>query len=128
MKRDNSFRARVLRAYGYRCAFSGIQLKLVDAAHIVPVSYETSTDETSNGIALSPIHHKAYDNGLLTFNEKYQILFNDKEIHILKKIGLDGGIDKFKRDLRPIIDTPPALTDRPNIAYIRTANQLRGWK
>jgi predicted restriction endonuclease len=29
-QRDNSFRARVLRAYNYRCAFSGIQLRLVD--------------------------------------------------------------------------------------------------
>jgi putative restriction endonuclease len=127
-QRDNSFRARVLRVYNYRCAFSGIQLKLVDAAHIVPVGYETSTDETSNGIALSSIHHKAYDNGLITFNERYQIIFNKKEIHKLKEISLDGGFDKFKRGLRPIIDVPPALTDRPNVAYIRTANQLRGWK
>jgi putative restriction endonuclease len=127
-QRDNSFRARVLRAYNYRCAFSGIQLKLVDAAHIVPVSYETSSDETSNGIALSSIHHKAYDNGLITFNEKYQIIFDEEKINKLKKISLDGGLDKFKKGLRPIIDVPPALTDRPNVAYIRTANQLRGWK
>ena len=127
-QRDNSFRARVLRAYNYRCAFSGIQLKLVDAAHIVPVSYETSSDETSNGIALSSIHHKAYDNGLITFNEKYQIIFDEKQIHKLKEISLDGGLDKFKRGLRPIIRVPPALTDRPNVAYILTANQLRGWK
>ena len=127
-QRDNSFRARVLRAYNYRCAFSGIQLKLVDAAHIVPVSYENSSDETSNGIALSSIHHKAYDNGLITFNEKYQIIFDEEKIDKLKAIRLDGGLDKFKKGLRPIIDVPPALTDRPNIAYIRTANQLRGWK
>ena len=127
-QRDNSFRARVLRAYNYRCAFSGIQLKLVDAAHIVPVSYETSSDETSNGIALSSIHHKAYDNGLITFNEKYQIIFDEEKINKLKEISLDGGLDKFKKGLRPIIDVPPALTDRPNVAYIRTANQLRGWK
>jgi len=38
--RDNSFRSRVLTAYSNRCAFCGIQLKLVDAAHILPVSYE----------------------------------------------------------------------------------------
>ncbi|MBN2212469.1 MAG: HNH endonuclease [Sedimentisphaerales bacterium] len=127
-QRDNNFRARVLRAYGYRCAFSGIQLKLVDAAHIVPVSHETSTDETSNGIALSSIHHKAYDKGLITFNEKYQVIFNEKEIKTLKKIGLDGGLDKFKKELRPIIEVPPAITDRPNITYVQMANKLRGWK
>ena len=117
-----------MRAYNYRCAFSGIQLKLVDAAHIVPVGYDNSTDETSNGIALSSIHHRAYDKGLITFNEKYQIVINEQEITKLKEINLHGGLDKFIKGLRPIIDTPPAITDRPNVAYIQKANQLRGWK
>ncbi len=126
-QRNNSFRARVLRAYNYRCAFSGIQLRLVDAAHIVPVSYETSTDETSNGIALSSIHHKAYDKGLITFNEKYQIIFKDSEASKLQELNLHGGLEKFIADLRPIIDVPPAISDRPNVAYVQTANQLRGW-
>ncbi len=127
-QRDNSFRARILRSYNYRCAFSGIQLKLVDAAHIVPVNFETSTDETSNGIALSAIHHKAYDKGLLTFTEDYKIIHNEKEINKLKELNLHGGIDKFLSNLRPIIDVPPAITDRPNVNYIKTANNLRGWR
>lgn len=126
-QRDNSFRARVLRAYNYRCAFSGIQLKLVDAAHIVPVSFETSTDETSNGIALSAIHHKAYDKGLITFNEQYQIIFKESEANKLQELNLHGGFEKFLADLRPIIDVPPSITDRPNVAYVTAANQLRGW-
>lgn len=126
-QRDNSFRARILRAYNYRCAFSSIQLRLVDAAHIVPVNYETSADETSNGIALSAIHHKAYDKGLITFNEKYQIIIKDNEVNRLRELNLHGGLEKFIADLRPIIDVPPAISDRPNVAYIRKANQLRGW-
>jgi putative restriction endonuclease len=32
--RDISFKSRVLTAYGFECAFCGMQLKLVDAAHI----------------------------------------------------------------------------------------------
>lgn len=126
-QRDNSFRARVLRAYNYRCAFSGIQLKLVDAAHIIPVSIDTSTDETSNGIALSAIHHKAYDKGLITFTENYKIVFKESEAHKLKELNLHGGLDKFLAELRPIIDVPPSISDRPNVAYIKMANQLRGW-
>lgn len=126
-QRDISFRSRVLRVYNYHCAFSGIQLKLVDAAHIVPVSFETSTDETCNGIALSAIHHKAYDKGLITFNEKYQIIFNKSEAIKLKELNLHGGLDKFIGELRPIIDVPPAISDRPNINYITIANKLRGW-
>jgi putative restriction endonuclease len=126
--RDNSFKARVLNAYGNKCAFSGIQLKLVDAAHIVPVSYEKSTDETSNGIALSALHHRAYDKGLITFNEQYQIILNNQEMKNLKSIGFDGGMEKFLKELRPIINIPPAITDRPNIHFVKEANRLRGWK
>lgn len=125
--RDNSFKARVLNAYGNKCAFSGMQLKLVDAAHIIPASYENSTDETSNGIALSALYHRAYDKGLVTFNERYQIIANTKELNKLKEIGFDGGMDKFMKELRPIINVPPAVNDRPNINFVREANKLRGW-
>jgi putative restriction endonuclease len=126
--RDTSFKARVLNAYGNKCAFSGLQLKLVDAAHILPVSYDTSTDDTSNGIALSALYHRAYDRGIVTFNEQYQTIVNTAEMKKLKEIGFDGGMDRFIKDLRPIINVPPAITDRPNINFIKEANQLRGWK
>lgn len=126
--RDTSFKARVLSAYGNKCAFSGMQLKLVDAAHILPVSYDTSTDDTANGIALSALYHRAYDRGILTFNEKYQTIINTTEMKKLKDIGFDGGMDKFIKDVRPIINVPPSITDRPNINFITEANKLRGWK
>jgi len=60
--RDNSFRDRVMTAYSHKCAFCGMQLDLVEAAHILPVSVPKSTDETGNGIAMCALHHKAYDN------------------------------------------------------------------
>jgi len=125
--RDNSFKRRVLNAYGNQCAFSGLQLKLVDAAHIVPVTSEKSTDETSNGVALSALYHRAYDRGFIAFNEKYQIVVNEKEMNKLKSIGFDGGMDKFIKSVKPIMVVPPAINDRPNINYIRVANKLRGW-
>jgi putative restriction endonuclease len=105
-----------------------MQLKLVDAAHIVPVSSDSSTDDTANGIALSALYHRAYDKGLVTFNEQYQIIVNTNEMKKLKDIGFDGGMDKFIKDLRPIINVPPAISDRPNVAFIKEANKLRGWK
>lgn len=126
--RDASFKARVLNAYGNRCAFSGLQLKLVDAAHILPVSDSSSTDLTSNGIALSALHHRAYDAGLITFDDKYRILTNTSRLNDLKKIGFDGGMKEFIEGLRPIIVLPPSISDRPNINYVKKANRLRGWK
>jgi putative restriction endonuclease len=126
--RDVNFQARVLTAYGNKCAFSGMQLKLVDAAHIIPVSYENLTDETSNGIALSALYHRAYDKGLVTINEQYQTVVNSTRLKYLKEIGFDGGMEEFIKVLRPIINVPPAINDRPNVNYIKAANKLRGWK
>jgi putative restriction endonuclease len=126
--RDTSFNARVLNAYGNKCAFSGIQLKLVDAAHILPVSDAKSTDDTANGIALSALHHRAYDRGLITFDEKYKIIPNAAKFDKLKEIGFDGGMEQFVKGLRPIILVPPAVSDRPNVNFIKDANKLRGWK
>ncbi|GAB4506753.1 MAG: hypothetical protein Fur0017_30080 [Anaerolineales bacterium] len=84
--RDHSFTNRVLTAYSNRCAFCDIQLKLIEAAHILPVSYEGSTDETSNGIALCSLHHKAYD----------------KSLELVSKIPLLGKSPKFTKKIQQL--------------------------
>lgn len=104
-----------------------MQLKLVDAAHILPVSEPTSTDETSNGIALSALYHRAFDRGLVTLNEQYQIIVHDQKLEKLREIGFDGGTKAFSDLLRPVIIVPPAVNDRPNASFIKEANRLRGW-
>lgn len=125
-QRDNSFKSRVLTSYGQKCAICGIQLKLIDAAHIVPVEHHGS-DETNNEIGLCALHHRAFDRSLLTINEKYQILTNSSRMDKFKEIGLDGGMEKFFNDLRAIIHLPPAVSDRPHLENIRAANEIRGW-
>lgn len=106
--RQAGFKRRVLTAYSNQCAFCSIQLKLIDAAHIVPVAQPDSTDFTSNGISLCPLHHRAYDNSLITINENYETLINEDKLDNLRTIGHDGGMKKFIDDLRPIIHIPPA--------------------
>jgi putative restriction endonuclease len=127
-KRDTSFKSRVMSAYDNKCAMCNLQLKLVEAAHILPVTELNSNDYTSNGIALCRLHHRAYDISLVTFNEKYQTLHNETRFKKLKEIGLDGGMDKFLRNLKPIINIPPAINDRPSVQNIRRANKIRGWQ
>ena len=106
--RDNSFKSRILTSYSNKCAFCGVQLKLIDAAHIVPVQHD-GTDETSNGIALCALHHRAFDRNLVTFNGDYQIIYNQNQFDKLREIGLDGGADKFVDDLRAVIHLPRQL-------------------
>lgn len=125
--RDRGFSNRVLTAYSYRCAFCDIQLNLIDAAHIIPVSHENSTDETRNGVALCGLHHKAYDKGIITFNERYQIISSENKMQILRGANRSGEEQRFIRDLRPVINVPPENRDRPHITYVTRANRLRGW-
>lgn len=63
--RTAHFRHQVLTAYAHCCAVTRSQLKLIDAAHILPVQAPGSTDHISNGIALSPTIHRAYDDCLI---------------------------------------------------------------
>jgi len=126
--RDNSFKSRVLAVYTHKCAMCGIQLRLVDAAHILPVTHEHSTDETSNGVAMCALHHRAYDLSLITFDDKYRVQHNRDTMRHLLEIGYDGGMDKFIKELHPLINVPPAIGDRPNRQYVVEANTLRGWK
>jgi putative restriction endonuclease len=125
--RDTNFKKRVLTAYSYKCATCGIQLKLVEAAHIIPANHENSNDETRNGLALCALHHKAYDHALITINEDYSVKFNQLQINELKKLSLDDGLINFSQAMRPLILLPPSITDRPHIEYIKIANKIRGW-
>jgi putative restriction endonuclease len=125
--RDINFSKRVFTAYGHRCAMCGIQLRLLEGAHIVPVAERDSTDETSNGIALCALHHKAYDDSLVTFDEKYRVHLNNNRIKELKKSSRDEGLPAFRKALRTIIYLPPDQRDRPDPDYVEQANDLRGW-
>jgi putative restriction endonuclease len=125
--RDSGFKHRVLTAYNNKCAICSLQLKLVDAAHILPVSHEKSTDETCNGIALCALHHRAYDLSLVTFDEVYKVHYYRSKLVRLRQIGFDGGMDKFIDALQKNINTPPVKNNRPHKAYVIEANRIRGW-
>lgn len=48
---------------------------MVDACHIVPFS-ECYDDTLSNGIALCPNLHRAFDRGLIAISDDYTVLVN----------------------------------------------------
>ncbi len=113
--RKSDFRRRILNAYENRCAVCGVQLELVEAAHIIPVADERSTDLTPNGMALCPLHHKAFDQCLITVSDEYKVLINENERKRLSGIGLIGGIDRFQENLFEKIFTPSERDKKPNI-------------
>lgn len=125
--RAADFRKRVLGAYDHRCAACGVQLKLIEASHIIPVAAPTSTDETKNGIALCALHHTAFDRNLLSFDERYKIEISTSEVSLLAAANLAGGLKEFKQHLRTVIILPNDRRDYPPPQYIAEARKVRNW-
>lgn len=125
--RDRAFSNRVLTAYGRRCAMCGIQLELLDAAHILDASHPDSTDETCNGIALCTLHHRAFDRAFVTFDTNYRIHLNEDMADQFATEGIDGGIREFRSALKPLINLPPDTRDRPDARFVAVVNSMRGW-
>ena len=69
------FRVAILDAYGQRCALSGLaEPTLLDAASIIPHSEATmGQPEVPNGLALSKLHHAAFDSHLLGIDPDYLV-------------------------------------------------------
>jgi putative restriction endonuclease len=125
--RDIRFRRNVLAAYGHECAMCALQLRLVEAAHIVPVGHPSGTDETCNGVALCSLHHSAYDAGLIAFDENYNVLISDAKFAELAAAQRDGGAKAFKDGLRKTLRVPKASEVQPKPDYVKKANAIRGW-
>jgi len=126
--RDRRFSQNVLSAYGQRCAFCEVQLRLLDAAHILPVAHPDSDDLVTNGVALCALHHRAYDAALVTFDDTYSIEISKAAIADLASAGLGGGAQQFVTSLRPSLLLPKAKVDHPSAQMISRANVLRGWQ
>ena len=81
--RDRVFRRTVLRAYGERCAGTGLHLingggrAEVDAAHIRPVE-QNGPDIVGNGLALSGTAHWMFDRGLISLSDSLEILVSSR--------------------------------------------------
>ena len=123
--RNCSFRRLVMQAYEHRCAVSGTQLRLVDAAHIIPTGVVGSTDEVTNGIALSPTFHRAYDRGLLFIDTDYRVRLSQAKIDELEHQHLLGGLPEFRRLEGQRIILPANTLLQPSREYLQRANALR---
>jgi len=78
-RRHPEFRENILRAYEYRCAVCGFDVRLgifpiaLEAAHIK--WYQAGgPDVEVNGLALCALHHKLFDRGAFTLSDNMKIL------------------------------------------------------
>lgn len=84
-KRDPNFRANILKAYEYRCAVCGFDVRLglrpiaLEAAHI-KWRQAGGPDVEVNGLALCSLHHRLFDRGAFTLSKKLEIRVSD-DVH-----------------------------------------------
>ncbi len=82
-KRNRLFRAVIMRLYDFTCAACRHRVLTIEgvtaaeAAHIIPFSV-TQDDRIGNGLALCKLHHWAFDTGLISVGESFELLVSDK--------------------------------------------------
>ncbi len=81
-KRDQAFKNVILDQYDFQCAVTGLKyhsdnLTEAQAAHIIAKGKKGS-DDPRNGIALSRTAHWAFDVGMFTISDQYEIVIHPK--------------------------------------------------
>ena len=77
--RSGLFKRYIPQLYQDTCAMTGMRMRstfkynFIDACHIVPFAI-THDDKVTNGIALCPNLHRAFDRGLVSVDDDYRIL------------------------------------------------------
>jgi putative restriction endonuclease len=95
LSRNSTFSTNVKQAYKSACAICGIQMEVVESAHIIEVCEEGSTDKVWNGIALCAVHHQLFDAHVLAIRPTFEIVVNTYAVDHLRKLGRGEGIDFF---------------------------------
>jgi putative restriction endonuclease len=80
--RSVAFKEVIPKIYNYSCAITGMRIdgtvnvSMIDACHIIPFS-ESYDDTITNGIALCPNMHRAFDRGLISISDNYKVIVSD---------------------------------------------------
>lgn len=113
--RDAQFRARVMTAYGHRCAVCGFDVRIgrqtvaLEAAHVM-WHQAGGPDEVDNGVALCALHHKVFDLGTFTISRRRAIEVSE-QVH--GTTGLAETLLRFHgQPLRPPVNPAYAVHER----------------
>lgn len=95
--RGGVFKREIPKIYNNTCCISGMRIdsilniSMIDACHIVPFS-ESYDDTVTNGIALCPNLHRAFDRGLISIDDKYKVIVSN----VFKEDDVKYGIKEFQ--------------------------------
>ncbi len=107
---QNVFRQIVLANYDGKCASTGIDIpELLVASHIIPWS-ENKNERLNprNGICLSSLYDKAFDQGFVSFNDENKVIFS-------ARLQANMGKDYYENFFIPIKEKSLATTRKYDI-------------
>ncbi|WP_256582221.1 HNH endonuclease [Pseudomonas sp. MYb185] len=117
--RQSFFRKAVLASYGAKCCMSGLsEPRLLLASHIVPWRVdEANRLNPANGLCLSALHDRAFDQGLIALSDEFTVMVSDRlkgradsfaqstlvaiegnEIVLPERFAPDGGLVRWHRE------------------------------
>lgn len=118
LKRNPNFRPNILKAYEYKCAVCGYNVRLghnpvaLEAAHI-KWHQAGGPDVEVNGLALCSLHHKLFDRGAFALSNDLEILVSD-DAH-----GTAGSYEWLMRFHGEKLNFPERQTYYPDETYTR---------
>jgi len=113
------FREKLLSAYGSKCCITDLsQTDLLVASHIKPWREADHAERivSTNGLLLNALHDKAFDRGLITITDHFEVVLSP---------GLDGALPKpivenfFKAYESRKISTPRNDKDYPSPLFLK---------
>jgi putative restriction endonuclease len=115
---QGAFRARVLDAYGRRCAITGERTEpALEASHIRPYK-ESGPNKVNNGLLLRADLHQIFDAGYITVTSAYRI-----EVSRKIKEYFENGREYYRFHGQILTNLPSDPTDLPSVGFIEWHNQ-----
>ena len=92
------FRQSILNAYGVHCCISGINVpRLLVASHIKPWrDFPAERLDPRNGLCLSSLHDAAFDSGLITLDEKLNVVLSKRLTRFFPQPALEQSFVPFE--------------------------------
>lgn len=116
---QRAFADTVKTNYGYRCAITGLKTReFLIASHIVPWSEDQDIRlDPSNGICLSLLVDRAFEEGYLTIGDDLTIRINESRI---------GDDEELLRQLRPLDGKvlSSSIKEPPQVEYLQRRRAL----
>ena len=115
-RHQRKFREDLDKAYGRRCAISGLsEPDLLEAAHIIP-DHQGGLPKVSNGLLLSKIHHAAFDKNLIGITPSHRVEVSKR---LLKQDSRQSGLLALLKKIDgKRIRFPTKEKDRPNRDFL----------